>query len=122
MNLNINNRRSYKITITELAILFLIVGLVFSLVVSFPLSHLALALLQNATSVENNTQEIINPKDKSMTLINKTTNETIGVMPYTGDKVNKSTNESINNFTLLGTKGNITNNKTLSEKFGSLDK
>jgi hypothetical protein len=103
---------------------FLVLAVAFSILVSSPISHWAVAQIENTTLPENtnNTRQIINLKDNTITLINTTTNETIKTIPYTGNTGNTLANETLSgtaanmtaNETLSGTAANMTANETLS--------
>jgi len=79
---------------------------VFALFISLVISDRTMAQAQNTTLPENtnNTRQILNLKDHTITLVNMTTNETISVKNYTGSETNLTTNE------------------TLSDKFSAISK
>jgi hypothetical protein len=92
-------------------------GLAISISISISLSSIIspwnLAQAQNNTSPENksDTRQIINLKDKTITLVNKSTNETISTKPYPGTSGNATTNET-NKMIIPGKTGNATTNET----------
>jgi hypothetical protein len=103
----------------RLLIVILVLSGTFSILISSPISHWAVAQIQNTTLPENmnNTMRIINLKDNTITVINKTTNETISTMPYSGNTGNMTSGTAANmtaNETLSGTAANMTANETLS--------
>ena len=91
----------------------------FALLTPLVISHWTMAQIENTTLPENtnDTRQIINLTDNTVTLINTTTNETIGTMKYVGNTGNMTTNE-----TLAADTGNMTTNQNLTEKFKALSK
>jgi hypothetical protein len=95
--------------------LMLLLGLAIAISISassiiFPWT---LAQTQNKTSPgnSNDTRQIINLKDNTITLVNKTTNETISTTPYPAKPGNTTTNET-NKMIVAGKTGNTTTNET----------
>lgn len=121
-----------KIVNNVLMTVFLVLSAAFSILIASPIFHWAMAQIQNTTLPEttNDTRRIINLKDNTITVINKTTNETISTTPYTGNTGNATPNESLSgtalnatpNETLSGNVGNMTTNDSLTEKFRELGK
>ena len=62
----------------------------------------------------NDTRQIINLKENTITLMNKTTNETISTAPYLSNTGNTITNETINNMTSPGNTGSTITNETIN--------
>jgi len=89
-----------------------------------------MAQIENTTLPENtnDTRQIINLTDNTVTLINTTTNETIGTMKYVGNTGNMTTNETLaadtgnmtTNETLAADTGNMTTNETLAADTGNM--
>ena len=98
---------------------FLVLSVAFSILISSPVSHWAVAQMQNTTLPQNtnNTKQIVNLKDRTITLVNTTTNETISVKP-----IPETTGNMTANKTLSGTAANMTANDNLTEKFSELGK
>jgi hypothetical protein len=108
-----------KIVNNVLMTVFLVLSFAFSILISSPVSHWAVAQMQNTTLPHNtnNTKQIVNLKDRTITLVNTTTNETISVKPIPETTGNMTANE-----TLSGTAANMTANNNLTEKFRELGK
>jgi hypothetical protein len=89
----------------------------FALLTPLVISHWAMAQIENTTLPENmnDIRQIIDLKDDTVTLINKTTNETISIRNLSEDTGNMTTNE-----TLAGDTGNMTTNETLSPTTGNI--
>jgi hypothetical protein len=118
----------------------LVLALAVSISVSSVISPWTLVHAQNKTSPENknDTRQIINLKDNTITLVNKTTNETISTTPYPGKTGNSTINETnkmilpgktgdstineTNKMILPGKTGNISNTENLSERLNNLSK
>jgi len=92
---------------------FLGLAIAISISMSTIISPWALAQAQNETSPENknDTRQIINLKDSTITLVNKTTNETLSTTPYPGKTDNTTTNET-NKMIIPGKTSNTTTNET----------
>jgi hypothetical protein len=77
---------------------------------------------------ENDTNLILNMKDRTQTLVNATTNETISVEKFIIQNGNETTNETLpasvgnmtTNETLPGSIGNMTTNETLPGSIGNM--
>src|SRR5215467_4389461 len=105
--------------------LMLLLGLAIAISISassiiFPWTF---AQTQNKTSPgnSNDTRQIINLKDNTITLVNKTTNETISTTPYPAKTGNTTTNET-NKMIVAGKTGNTSMNVNLSERLSKLAK
>jgi len=94
-------------------IVFLGLAVAISISVSSIISPWTLVQAQNKISPENknDTRQIINLKDNTITIVNKTTNETISTKPYPGKTGNTTTNET-NKLIIPGKTGNTTTNET----------
>ena len=103
----------------------LITGIAFSILI-YSVPHLVTAQSENKTSVDkaNNTRQIINLEDNTITLIDNTTNKIISTMPYVAENVtaNTSGNNTTKDTTLSVSAENDTTNKTLTEKFKESNK
>jgi hypothetical protein len=117
------------------------VNIAFLLLITCALVGSVMAQSDNMTSENsNNTQRIVNMKDRTVSLINTTTNETISVKEFMPEAAlntttnqniitnasNATTNENLTpentttNETLTANTENATNNVNLTAKFNSL--
>ena len=92
---------------------FLVLATAISISVSSIISPWTMVQAQNKISPENknDTRQIINLKDSTITLVNKTTNETLSTTPYPGKTDNTTTNET-NKMIIPGKTDNTTTNET----------
>ena len=94
-----------------LVAVFLVLGIAFSILISYPFYHWAAAQIQNITPENtNSTRQFINVKNNTITVINTTTNEIIRTMPYSENTGNMSAENT----------GNMSATVNLTEKFKSL--
>ena len=88
---------------------FVVLTTALPLVMQLFMLNFVMAQVQNTTLTENqnNTRMIVNLKNNTLTLIDKTTNETISVK-------NLTTNQTISVTNFTGDRGNATTNETLT--------